>query len=242
VLGAVTSFAPDAVVHCAAWTAVDACEADPDRAFATNGLAVRWVAEACHRTGAHLVHLSTDYVFDGTLDRPYREWDAPNPTSVYGASKLAGEHEALRLGASAAVVRTSWVCGEHGGNMVRTVMRLVDEQSTLSFVDDQVGNPTFTADLAPLLRRIALDRRSGVVHLTNARSVTWYGFVREVVAALGRDPEVVEPISSAALRPPRPAARPANSRLDNTAAWASGLPPMRDFAEPLTELVAALTR
>ncbi|MBI5089275.1 MAG: dTDP-4-dehydrorhamnose reductase, partial [Actinobacteria bacterium] len=201
VLGAITAFAPDAVVHCAAWTAVDACESDAPRAFAANGLAVRWVAEACHRSGAHLVHLSTDYVFDGTLDRPYHEWDTPNPASVYGASKLAGEHEALRLGGGAAVVRTSWVCGEHGSNMVRTVLGLIDQHPVLSFVDDQIGNPTFTADLAPVLRRIALDRRSGVLHLTNDRSVSWFEFVREIVGAAGRDPEMVRPISTADLRP-----------------------------------------
>jgi dTDP-4-dehydrorhamnose reductase len=241
VLGAITSFAPDAVIHCAAWTAVDACESEPDRAVAANGLAVRWVAEACHRTGAHLVHLSTDYVFDGTMDRPYHEGDTPNPASVYGASKLIGEREALQLGMDAAVVRTSWVCGQHGGNMVRTVLRLIDQHPTLAFVDDQVGHPTFTADLAPMLRRLAVDRRSGVHHLTNQRAVSWYGFVQEIVAAAGRDPAMVTPIASADLQPPRPAPRPANSVLDNAVARLGGLPTMRDFAEPLHELVAVLT-
>jgi dTDP-4-dehydrorhamnose reductase len=240
VLGAITSFAPDAVIHCAAWTAVDACQDDPGRAFATNGLAVRWVAEGCHRAGAHLVHLSTDYVFDGTLDRPYHEWDTPNPASVYGASKLAGEHEAERLGAAAAIVRTSWVCGQRGTNMVRTVLRLLDQQDTLAFVDDQIGHPTFAADLAPMLRRIALDRRSGVHHLTNQRAVSWFAFVREIVAAADRDPAIVTAIASADLVPRRPAPRPANSVLDNSVARLSGLPPMRDFAAPLAELVAAL--
>ena len=129
VLGALTSVRPDAVVNCAAWTAVDACESDPTAAFATNAAAVRWVAEGCHRVGAHLVHLSTDYVFDGTLERPYHEWDTPAPGSVYGASKLGGEHEALELGADAAVVRTSWVCGEHGSNMVTLVRRLAAERA-----------------------------------------------------------------------------------------------------------------
>ncbi|MCU1360810.1 MAG: dTDP-4-dehydrorhamnose reductase [Ilumatobacteraceae bacterium] len=241
VLGAITSFRPDAVIHCAAWTAVDACESDADRAFAANASAVRWVAEGCHRTGAHLVHLSTDYVFDGTLDRPYHEWDAPNPTSVYGASKLAGEHEASVLGAAATIVRTSWVCGQHGANMVKTVLRLVEQQPTLAFVDDQVGNPTFTADLAIMLRRLAVDRRGGVYHLTNQRSVSWFGFVQEVVAAAGRDPAMVTPIATSDLQPPRPAQRPANSRLDNAAARTGGLPAMRDFAEPLAELVRVLT-
>lgn len=241
VLGAITSFAPDAVLHCAAWTAVDACEADPDRALAANGLAVRHVAEACHRAGAHLVHVSTDYVFDGTLDRPYHEWDEPDPVSVYGITKLVGETEARALGPSAAIVRTSWVCGEHGSNMVKTVLRLVDEHPRLAFVSDQVGHPTFTADLAPMLRRLAVERRSGVHHLTNQTPTSWYGFVREIVTLLGRDPDIVSPITTADLQPPRPAPRPANSVLDNAVARMSGLPPMRDFREPLAELVARLT-
>lgn len=240
VLGIITSVAPTVVIHCAAWTAVDACESNASRAFAANSLAVRWVAEACDRIGAHLVHVSTDYVFDGTLDRPYHEWDTPNPTSVYGASKLAGEREAALLGARSTIVRTSWVCGQHGANMVRTVLRLVDQQPTLSFVDDQFGCPTFTSDLAPVLRRLAVDRRAGLYHLTNQRSVSWYGFVREIVAATGRDPSMVVPISTAELHPPRPAPRPANSVLDNAAARYGGLPPLRDFAEPLAELVATL--
>jgi dTDP-4-dehydrorhamnose reductase len=240
VLGAITSVGPDAVIHCAAWTAVDACESDSGRAFLANALAVRFVAEACDRAGAHLVHLSTDYVFDGTLDRPYHEFDTPNPQSVYGASKLAGEREAAQLGTSAAVVRTSWVCGEYGANMVKTVLRLVDQHPTLSFVSDQFGHPTFTADLAPLLRRIALDRRSGVLHVTNAGAVSWHGFVSEIVRLLGKDPAMVLPITTAELQPPRPARRPPNSVLDNGFAVASGLPAMRDFRAPLAELVARL--
>ncbi len=239
VLGAVTSWRPDAVVHCAAWTAVDACEGDPARAYAANALAVRWVREACDRTGAHLVHVSTDYVFDGTLDRPYHEWDVPAPRSVYGASKLAGEREA---GPDATVVRTSWVCGARGSNMVRTVVRLAAERDSLAFVDDQRGCPTFTVDLATALRRLAVDRRPGVHHVTNQGAVSWYEFVREIVAATGRDPSMVTPISTAQLQPPRPAPRPANSVLDNAVLRMSGLPMLRDFREPLAETVAALGR
>jgi dTDP-4-dehydrorhamnose reductase len=240
VLGAVTSVAPHAVIHCAAWTAVDACEDDPDRALLCNGLAVRHVAEACARVQAHLVHVSTDYVFDGTLDRPYHEWDETNPMSVYGATKLIGEQEARALGTAASVVRTSWVCGEHGNNMVKTVLRLLDQHPTLGFVADQVGHPTFTADLALALRQVALDRRSGVIHLTNQTPVSWYLFVREIVALAGRDPDMVQPIATADLQPPRPAPRPANSVLDNAVARMSGMPPMRDFREPLAELMARL--
>jgi dTDP-4-dehydrorhamnose reductase len=241
VLGTITMTRPDVVINCGAWTAVDSCESDPQRALMVNGIAVRWVAEACHRVGAHLVQISTDYVFDGSMDRPYREWDEPRPESVYGASKLSGEREALVLGPAALVVRTSWVCSRHGSNMVRTIMRLVEQQPSLSFVDDQIGHPTFTADLAPMVRRLAVDRRSGVYHVTNQRPTTWYGFACEVVAAMGKDPAMVKPISTADLQPPRPAKRPANSVLDNTALRMAGIPLLRDFAGPLAETVAALS-
>jgi dTDP-4-dehydrorhamnose reductase len=242
VIGAVTTWRPDAVVHGAAWTAVDACESDPGRAFAVNALAVRWIAEGCDLTGAHLVHLSTDYVFDGTLDRPYHEWDRTNPQSVYGASKLAGEQEALALGPAATVVRTSWLSGEHGPNIVKTVLRLAREGSagSMPFVDDQRGCPTFTADLAPALRRIALDRRAGRYHVTNQGAVSWYEFAGEILAAAGLDRALVRPITSAELDPPRPAPRPANSVLDNAALRGAGIPLLRDFREPLAELVASL--
>jgi dTDP-4-dehydrorhamnose reductase len=237
VLGAVTSLLPDVVVNCAAWTAVDACEGDAERAFAVNTLGVRWVREACERVGAHLVQVSTDYVFDGSLDRPYHEWDTPNPTSVYGASKLGGEREA---GPDAAVVRTSWVCGEHGNNMVHTVLRLAAERTSLSFVDDQRGCPTFTTDLADAIRRVAVDRRTGVHHVTNDGAVSWFEFVRDIVAAAGHDPDMVHPIATADLDPPRPAPRPANSVLDNAVLRLAGLPAMRHYREPLHELVARL--
>jgi len=229
----------DAVINCAAWTAVDACEGDPDKALLVNGTAVRWVAEACDATGAHLVHVSTDYVFDGTKVGAYLETDAPNPQSVYGSSKLAGEREALAV-AGAAVARTSWVCGEHGGNMVKTVFKFARERDSLSFVSDQVGHPTFCSDLAPALHRLAVDRRTGFFHLTNQGAVSWYEFVREIVRLMGLDPAMVHPITTAELDPPRPAKRPANSVLDNKAWRDAGYLPTRDFREPLAELLARL--
>jgi dTDP-4-dehydrorhamnose reductase len=241
VLGAVSMLRPEVVVNCAAWTAVDACEDDPDRAFALNGLAVRWLAEGCQRVGAHLVQLGTDYVFDGALDRPYNEWDATDPRSVYGKSKLAGEREALALGTSAAVVRTSWVCGANGSNMVKTIMRLATEHTQLAFVSDQIGNPTFSADLAPMVRRIAVDRRSGVHHVTNQTSTSWFGFACDVVEAMGKDRAMVRPITTAQLHPPRPATRPANSVLDNVVLRIAGIDVLRDYAEPLRETVVALS-
>jgi dTDP-4-dehydrorhamnose reductase len=239
VLSVVGAVGPDVVVNCAAWTAVDACEADPDRAFRDNGEAVAHLREACDAVGAHLVQISTDYVFDGTLDRAYREDDTANPLSVYGASKLAGERAA---GPAATIVRTSWVCGAAGGNMVKTVLRLIGEHPVLRFVDDQRGCPTFTADLAPLVRRLAAERRSGVFHATNQGAVSWFEFVRDIVAAAGGDPATVEPIATADLQPPRPAPRPANSVLENAALAAAGIPLLRHYREPLAELVADLTR
>lgn len=226
---------PDVVVHCAAWTAVDACEGDPERAFAVNTMGTRHVAEAARRQGAHVVYVSTDYVFDGSAERPYVEWDAPNPQSVYGRSKLGGERE---LDPSSTVVRTSWVCGYHGSNMVRTVIRLAGRPGPLRFVDDQRGSPTFTADLAAALAVVARQRMPGTFHLTNHGVTTWFGLARAVLEAAGHDPARVEPIATAELDPPRPARRPANSVLDNAAWRALGMAALPEWEDALHRLVA----
>jgi len=234
---AVQTHRPDVVVNAAAWTAVDACEGDPERAFRDNADAVRWLRDACEGAGSHLVQMSTDYVFDGTLDRPYREDDGPNPLSVYGKSKLEGE---LAAGDAATIVRTSWLCGAGGGNMVKTVLRLLASGAPLTFVTDQRGCPTFTADLVVPVRELAVQRRPGVFHVTNQRPVSWFEFVREIVDAAGGDADVVRPVIAAELVPPRPAPRPANSVLANDALQAAGIPLLRDHSEPLRELVAEL--
>ena len=236
---AVSTHHPDVVVNAAAWTAVDACETDPERAFRDNADAVRWLRAACDATGAHLVQMSTDYVFDGTLERAYREDDDPDPRSVYGKSKLAGE---LAAGDTATIVRTSWLCGASGGNMVKTVLRLLAADAPMAFVTDQRGCPTFTADLVVPVREFAVHRRPGVFHVTNQRAVSWFEFVREVVEAAGGDAGMVRPITAAELVPPRPAPRPANSVLANDALRGAGMPLLRDHGEPLRELVAELTR
>ncbi len=237
------AFRPDIVLHAGAYTAVDACESDPDAAFAVNAMGTRHVAEAALSVGAHLVYLSTDYVFDGVLDRPYVEWDQPNPRSVYGRSKLGGELEVHAVaGGSATVVRTAWVNGAHGANMVKTVLRLAADNphGPLRFVDDQRGCPTFTADLAQAVVRLALDRRPGTFHVTNQGETTWFGFARATLAAAGLDPHCVEPIATSELDPPRPAPRPANSRLDNAALRLSGLPLLPDWTDALARLVGFL--
>jgi dTDP-4-dehydrorhamnose reductase len=234
VLQVVTAVRPDAVVHAAAWTAVDACETDPGRAFAVNALGTRHVAEAAELVGARVCYVSTDYVFDGTAPRPYTEWDEPNPMSVYGRSKLGGEHE-LRPGST--IVRTSWVCGPHGSNMVKTVLRLAAERDQLAFVDDQHGCPTFTADLASMIRRLVVERRPGLFHVTNQGATTWFEFARAILTAAGLDPLRVHPIRTAELQPPRPAPRPANSVLDNAALRLSGVQLLPDHHEPLERTV-----
>lgn len=239
VLAAITAVRPDAIVHSAAWTAVDACESDPDRAFSVNALGNRHLAEAARRVGARLCTFSTDYVFDGTNPDPYTEWDTPNPQSVYGRSKLAGEVE-LAGDPDATILRISWVCGAHGANMVKTILRLAGEHETLSFVDDQRGSPTFAADLAALVRRMVVEQRPGLFHVTNQGVVSWYEFACAVLEAAGQDPARVHPIATAELQPPRPAPRPENSVLDNVALRVSGLPLLPHYRESLDRLVHTL--
>ena len=238
VRAAVVEFHPDAIVHSAAWTAVDACEGDPDRAFAVNAMGTRFIVEASRFVDAAVHYISTDYVFDGTKDSAYLEWDQTNPQSVYGASKLAGERE---LGDNSSIIRTSWICGFHGPNMVKTILRIAAENDTLSFVDDQRGCPTFADDLGAMIAQLVVERRTGIFHVTNAGPVSWYEFAREVLLASGQDPERVLPVATADLQPARPAPRPANSVLDHAALRLSGIDTMADFREPLRRLVAALT-
>ena len=236
---AVTGMQPDVVLHVGAWTAVDACEDDPDRAFLTNAMGTEWVADASRRVGAHLVYVSTDYVFDGTAGEPYREWDQPNPQSVYGRSKWAGERAVAAQAPGATVVRTGWVCGAHGHNMVKTVLGMLDRPE-LAFVDDQRGCPTFTADLAPAIRGLAAARRAGIHHVTNQGETTWYGLVRDILELTGNDPDKVRPIATADLDPPRRAPRPAAAVLDNAALRLGGLPLLPHYRDSLERLLREL--
>jgi len=238
VLAAVGTIQPEIIIHPAAWTAVDACESDPDRAYRVNALGTRHVAEAARLVRAHVCYLSTDYVFDGTSSQPYTEWDDPNPLSVYGRSKLGGERELER---GHTIVRTAWVCGTTGANMAKTVLRLAGEGARLRFVDDQHGSPTAAADVARTVVDLSLGRHAGIFHVTNQGSTTWYEFARLVVRAAGMDPGRVEPISTAELRPPRPAPRPANSVLDNAALRLSGWDLLPSWEQAITGIVAELT-
>lgn len=238
VLDAVAAEKPAWVVNLAAWNAVDLAETEVDGAFAVNAIAVRHLAEASERAGSRLCHVSTDYVFAGDGDRPYVEWDPTNPRSVYGRSKAAGEQE---VGPDGMVLRTSWVCGAQGSNLVKTVLGLMeDPDRTLSFVTDQIGCPTMAADLAATIVTLTSGDHRGTFHVTNGGPVSWYEFVQAILEESGHSVDRVQPILTAEMDPPRPAPRPAYSVLDGAALRLSGLEPLRHHREALAELIAEL--
>lgn len=231
ILGAITTAEPDAVIHAGAWTAVDACESDPDLAFRINALGTRHVQQAARIVGAQVFYLSTDFVFDGTQSSPIDEWSPPNPLSVYGRSKLGGE---LEIDPGNTIIRT-----RGGTGFVKTMLRLAGERDELRVVADQVGNPTFTEDLAQGIKRLVVGRFPGTFHVTNTGTASWHELAQATFAAAGLDPQRVVPITTADY--PTPARRPAYSVLDNAALRLQGLPLLPDWHEPLERLVKELT-
>lgn len=232
----------DVIVNAAAYTAVDKAESEPDVAMRINGDGAGYVAEIAAELGAPLLHLSTDYVFDGSLDRPYREDDPTNPTGAYGRSKLAGEQKIASLCPNHAIFRTAWVYSPFGANFVKTMLRLGETRSEVGVVADQQGNPTSAIDVADALfaiaRRMRADPASelrGIFHMTGAGEATWVDFANRIfseAASLGRAPVAVKRITTADY--PTPAKRPANSRLDNSKlakAFGVGLPDWRQSAK-----------
>ena len=224
----VRALQPALIVNAAAYTAVDKAESEEALAFAINATGPGVLAEEAKRCGALLIHYSTDYVFDGTLHRPYVETDTPNPQSVYGKSKLAGEQAIAASGCDYLVLRTSWVYGSRGHNFMRTILRLAKEREQLRIVADQFGAPTWSrwiADATAHVVRAAMQRRrqdqfdAAVLHLTGAGSTTWHGFATAIVEQYrGTYPEsplnVREIVAIATADYPLPAPRPSNSRLD----------------------------
>lgn len=236
---AVEEHGPSVIVNCAAWTAVDDAETREDEALRINGEGPRLLAEVCAEYGIVLLQVSTDYVFDGQASEPYAE-DAPTaPRSAYGRTKLAGERAVLSLLPDKGyVVRTAWLYGAGGGNFVRTMIKLEGIKDTLDVVDDQLGQPTWTGDLADRLVRLgqgalAGTAPAGIYHGTSGGETTWFGFTRAIFEQLGADPERVRPTTSAAFA--RPAPRPAYSVLGHDRWAKAGLEPIRNWREALAE-------
>jgi len=223
---------PEAVVHCAAWTDVDGCERDPARAFLHNGWGTWNVARAAAEVGATLVYLSTDFVFDGAKGEPYTEFDVPNPLSVYGASKLAGEEAVRSLVPRHYVVRSAWLFGARGRNFVRAILEGAADRDEMPVVADQFGSPTYTRDLARGLADIILSGRvvPGTYHLANSGVCSWAELAGEALRLAGR-PTRVKPIPAAEW--PSPAPRPAYSALRSRRLELQGVRGLRNWKESL---------
>ncbi len=231
---------PDVVVNCAAWTAVDDAEAHEEQALLVNGTGAANLAAACAAVQARLVQPSTDYVFAGTSERPYAEDDIPTPQSAYGRTKLAAERAVLgRLPKAGYVVRTAWLYGAHGPSFVRTMINLERQRPTVDVVDDQHGQPTWTAEVAGQIMALVRSAASpGVYHATSSGQTTWFELAREIFRLLGADTARVRPMPSSALT--RPAPRPAYSVLGH-GAWAlAGVPPLGDWQPALERAFPAV--
>lgn len=244
VTAAIEGLAPDLVLNAAAWTDVDGCERDPERAHASNALGPWWLARACARRAATLVTFSTDYVFDGVAPvgpdggpRGFDEWDPTGPLGVYGRSKLAGEQLVRSTLEHHHIVRTSWLSGARGRNFVRTIRDAAREGRPLRVVDDQIGSPTTTRDLAAAVRALAVSGRYGTVHLANGGACSWFDLATAIIEESRLDVELDRQSSSALTRAAR---RPAWSVLDTTHARASGVPPLPHWRDGLVRLLAEL--
>ncbi len=252
VLQVAGAWRPEVIVHCGAWTDVDGCETDVVKGMRINAWGSRNIAEAAELVGARVVAVSTDYVFDGkgggpTGGQAYNEWDEPNPINAYGRSKLAGEREIMgRLGGDACVVRTAWVCSPDGKNFLKTMLRVADAgaetNGVVTVVDDQHGSPTFTDDLARVLRELAVRRVAGVYHAANRGPTTWHGFAAAIFAMSGHDASRVVAVKSDELLPIRPAPRPAYSLLDSVALDSLGLREMDPWPVALERNLRNMSR
>jgi len=225
----------DAVINASAYTRVDDAESDEAAAYAVNALGAQNLALATAAHGATLVQVSTDYVFDGSATEPYPEDEPRNPKSAYGRTKAEGERLALEADpAGTRIVRTAWLYGQHGGNFAKTMLRLAAERDTVDVVVDQVGQPTWSRDLAQqIVGMLDADAPAGIYHGTNSGQASWFEFARAVFELGGHDPERVHPTESALFV--RPAPRPSYSVLGHDAWRAAGIEPQRGWRDALAD-------
>ncbi|HBM81377.1 MAG TPA: dTDP-4-dehydrorhamnose reductase [Clostridiaceae bacterium] len=224
----------DIIINPAAFTNVDLCESKEDEAFRANAIGARNMAIAAQNTGAKLIHISTDYVFDGNGDRPYREFDVPHPVSVYGKTKLLGEEYVKEFCSRYFIVRTAWLYGYNGRNFVKTILKAANEKGHLDVVDDQRGCPTNAEDLSYHILKIALTDEYGIYHCTGNGECTWYDFAKKIVE-YADIPCTVSPIKSDKLQ--RAAKRPAYSVLDNMMLRFTVGDQMRQWEDALREYI-----
>jgi len=222
----------DVVIHCAAYTAVDQAESEPDEAFRVNAAGTRNLALAVRENHAKLCYISTDYVFDGSSSVPYNEFDRTNPQTVYGKSKLAGEHAVQTLHDRYFIVRTSWVYGKYGKNFVETMKKLAEDRKELTVVADQFGSPTFTYDLVGFVLELVKTDCFGIYHASNTGTCSWFEFAKAIFEESGQTIKV-EPCTT--LQFPRPAPRPAYSVMDHCGIRSNGLQLLRPWREALRE-------
>lgn len=232
------SYRPDAVIHCAAYTKVDLAEDEPERCWAVNADGTRNLAAACREIGAKMLYISTDYVFPGTGERSYETGDPTGPVNTYGRSKLAGELAVQSLLEKYFIVRISWVFGKNGNNFVKTMLRLAETKAELSVVCDQIGSPTYTADLAPLLCDMVQTERYGVYHATNEGTCAWSEFAEAIFELAGRQ-VVVHPIPTSAY--PTRAARPLNSRMSKERLRDNGFQALLEWKDALARYLKEIT-
>ncbi|MGG4000406.1 dTDP-4-dehydrorhamnose reductase [Anoxybacillus kestanbolensis] len=230
----ITEIRPDVVIHAAAYTKVDLAESEPDQAFLINAYGTRNVAVVSEAVGAKLVHISTDYVFDGMATTPYNEFAPTNPLSIYGKSKLAGEQFVRDLHSKFFIVRTSWVYGKHGNNFVKTMLKLAQERNELMVVHDQVGCPTYTVDLANCILELIQTEKYGVYHVSNSGHCSWYEFAKAIFEEAGIKVKV-NPCTTKDF--PRPAPRPAYSVFEHMALRLNRFKEMPHWRESLKNFV-----
>jgi len=226
---------PHFVIHAAAYTDVDGCEKDADKAYKVNALGTRNIALACQKLDIPLLYISTDFVFRGDKETPYDEFDVPAPMNIYGKSKLAGENYLKSFLSRYFIVRSSWLYGQWGKNFVTTVLKLAREKSVLKVVDDQVGSPTYTKDLSQQIKRLVATELYGIYHITNSGRCSWYEFAQEILKLAGIKGVKVTPITSEELA--RPAPRPKFSVLENYCLRLSLGNGMREWKEALRDFL-----